>query len=94
MATEDEQDVLLSPREQDVITAMRGGDEHRRMRQTVLDIEDTLQMYGQPIMAPLSDSILRLCERHDTMEGLLRECFKVVASRQLADAIETVLKDA
>jgi len=71
----------------------RGAEVYQRSVQTVLEIESTLALYEQPIMSPLADSVLRVCERNEKMVELLRECFKVVASRKLANAIEEVLDD-
>jgi hypothetical protein len=76
-----------------VIEAMRQGTEFRRTLQAVLDIEDTLQMYDVPIMAPLADSVLMVCERNEKLEDLLQQCYRVVGNDELAAKIKEVLDD-
>jgi hypothetical protein len=83
----------LTDDEADVILAMRAGAEYKRTRQTVLDIEDMLTLYDVPIMAPLADSILRLCEQRDRMSDLLKRCATVVANDDLHKEIEDALAE-
>jgi hypothetical protein len=83
----------LTEREHEVVEAMRNGDKYRRMIQTVLDIEDMLKMYDVPIMAPLADSVLMVCERNEKLEDLLQQCYRVVGNDELAAKIKEVLDD-
>jgi hypothetical protein len=83
----------LTEEEHTVVEAMRGGAEYRRTKKTVLDIESTLALYDVPIMAPLSDSVLRVCEQRDNLGELLRKCLRVVGSDTLSHEIEEALDE-
>jgi hypothetical protein len=85
--------MLLTKPEQDVIQAMRGGAKLKRLRDDLCDIEATLKMYDVPIISPLSDAVLMVCERNERLEDLLQQCYKVVGNDDLAKRIEEVLSD-
>jgi hypothetical protein len=90
---DNETDMLITDTERAVIEAMRGGEEFQRCQRTILDIESTLTLYDVPIMAPLADSVLRVCEHNERLRDLLNACKVVVANDDLHRQIEEALND-
>ena len=76
----EEQDMLLTKPERDVIHAMRNGGELERYRRSLLDIEVLLARYNVAITAPLSDAILEVLEERDEFRKAL-EPFADMADR-------------
>jgi hypothetical protein len=72
---------------------VRGGEVYQRTLQTVNEIEHMLRMYEVPIMAPLADSVMRVCEHNERLRDLLDKCKLVVGSDDLHREIEEALND-
>lgn len=73
--------------------AVRGGEVYLRTLQSLTEIERMLRLYEVPIMAPLADSVLRVCEHNERLHELLEKCKVVVGSDDLHKEIEEALND-